>query len=289
MILEPPPPFVMSEHALKDGRVLHVVRDDALPGGTKQRVAFDYLCRSVEKRCHEQNLSTTTVLYTGPCNAIGCVPVAEAAKKLGLACTVILSREVFGDEALCPNVAAMLIARTIDAIDKLRYAKVQVLVVDTWQALNHIGTSLAADKNVFWIPSGFNDSLFVDLLAESLMQSRRLSSHHSLPDPRCIWVVSGTGTMAQAIARAFPNTDISIVPVGEKSIPRLEAMKNRMMMTGKDTRKIEIYEAIKKKDEDEDEDEEHAPYPTMCLFDSLVWRVARLYAKNGDIIWNTAS
>src|SRR5687768_9894600 len=79
------PPIELEALPVARGR-LHVVRDDRLEGGTKQRAAEPFLAELVVDGVRE-------VVYASPFAGFAQVALAASCRRVGLRCTVFASRD----------------------------------------------------------------------------------------------------------------------------------------------------------------------------------------------------
>lgn len=241
----------------KVGRgVRHVIRDDCLFAGTKQRVATEFLRRTLPG-------SVTTLLYTSSFNGYGPVATAYAAKELGLKCLLVLSLKAFG-QARNSTVEE---ANKSTSVKKCRELGAKVTFASTWGDMNATAKQLESES-VFWLPLGFKDNLFENLLSETFSPLQQLN-------PKRIWVVGGTGTLARALAKAFPSSTVFVVPTDKagKSFPKLVDYVSSLKNVSVVTQSVPVLET---------------PYPTVKGYDSKAWDAAVALGRSGDFVWNVA-
>lgn len=91
--------------------------------------------------------------------------------------------------------------------------------------------------------------------------------------PRRVWVAGGSGTIALALSRAFPDTNIHVVPV-MTAPTRLKKLELALAAAPRVTlwRRAVRHTAT--------------PYPTVRGYDSLAWSAAVEAAEDGDWVWN---
>jgi len=176
------PPAPLQELALPDGRLLTVVRDDEVPGGTKRRVLPDLLAAWPEQE----------YVYAGPAYGYAQVALAYSAADAGRAATVFvaarrephpLTREALSAGARVVEVPA---------------GRLSVVTARARAYAEATGARL--------LPLGFDMPDFVAGLAE---EARRLELA-----PAEVWCVAGSGALSRALQQAWPEASHHAIRIG---------------------------------------------------------------------------
>lgn len=263
---EPPddvsPPVVVRSVPAGDGsgRTFFVVDDGALPVGTKQRVAAEYVRRAVPA-------GTRQVIYSGSYNGYGPAATALGANVNGLKAVLVLSpRGVGGHTASKKEVLAA------DPVAKARELGAKVIVAKGWKDMNRRARKLAKEPNTVWLKLGLLDDTFVGLLRDAIADATQNVRERMAG--RKLWVVGGVGALGTAIAQALPDTEIVVVAAVNRKVDRLAAL-------GED---LPNYRVVPHGDL-----QGTPPYATVQGYDSLAWDAALADGADGDFIWNTAA
>lgn len=92
----------------------------------------------------------------------------------------------------------------------------------------------------------------------------------SLPiQPKEVWLLSGSGTLARALHRAWPHAQFNIVNMGFTK-PTIPA---RVFNVRENT---------------EEEAYDKPPYPSANYYDAKLWHFAKKHASPGALVWNVA-
>lgn len=227
---------VITEH---DGFM--VVRDDLLEGGTKRRALTKLLFR----------LNADEVVYAATAYGYGQLSLAYAGRDTGKKTTLFVAERTNLKKA--PLMAeAMTLGATYHHVAFPNF--MNVVAARAREYCEKTGAT--------YLPMGFDTTEFRAELVE-IAKSLPLEKA-----PSEIWVTGGTGTLARALATAYPHSKINIVTLG---------MKNGDM--GDHT----CYFAPEKF---EQKAQEPPPYPSAAHYDAKLWRFAKKYGKKGALIWN---
>lgn len=228
-----PPPVI----AVHDG--ILVVRDDLLPGGTKVRVVPDLL------------VGATEWVYAGPAQGYAQVALAAACAEVGHRATLFLAAR--NEPAPLTRQALALGAKVV----QVKAGRLNVL-----QARARTYAEMAGAR---YLELGLKLPGMRDALAEVA---------RSLPlqdPPEQVWVTAGSGTLAQALAQAWPDADLHAVQVGKP--PELPNGATLHVAP----------EAFA------DPAEHPPPFPSASSYDAKAWRFVRAYAEPGALFWNVGA
>ena len=255
------PPFELEDVVLGDHRTLRIVRDDRLYAGTKQRGLAGYA-----GRVRAAHPGLETILYTGGYNGYGPVAAALIARLTGSKARLILDLHA----AASPRAVAPQVALRATPVARARCLDASIEFVRDWGEMNARGAAAATESGTFWAPLGFGGEDFVEPLATAIAEA---AAQTAAGHPRRVWVAGGSGTIALALSRAFPDTNIHVVPVttAPTRLKKLElalAAAPRVTLWRKPVRRAAT------------------PYPTVQGYDSLAWSAAVEAAEDGDWVWN---
>ena len=174
----------LPEILIKKHQGFNVVRDDLLPGGTKQRVLTEMLAGSKKP----------DFVYPAHPYGHGAVALAHATKSLG-----------YGLALFYPKVFA--VSRMMNLAIKHRH--VSYYIVESMEKQTDL-VQIAKDYAEFYdsvlLPVGFDMPEFSERLIEL---ARGLPI---VPDE--VWTVAGSGCLARALCDAWPNANVNAVSLG---------------------------------------------------------------------------
>jgi hypothetical protein len=226
------PDPVVEEH---DG--VRIVRDDLIEGGSKVPALGPLL-----ERC--------------PMGAVYASP-AQGYAQLALA--------VVGREQGCPVTIFVPARRQPSTVTKAAArlgAQVIQVPAGRLNVLQHRARCFAEQSGAELLPFG----LAAPEMSEGLKERAR-----AIPAPSEVWVAAGSGTLARAVANAWPDTEVHAVQVGRR--PELS--------TG-----IRLWEAPEKF-EDKAKGPQ-PPVPSAVHYDAKVWRFVVEHSGPGALWWNVA-
>lgn len=113
---------------------------------------------------------------------------------------------------------------------------------------------------------GLNTPEVIDALAAAARRTNRR--------PKEVWCAAGSGTLARALKKAWPNADVHAVCVGHKLTPD-EAGDSILHV-----HPLKFAQVPKKED--------LPPYPSVPNYDAKTWAVACELGRDGALIWNVA-
>jgi hypothetical protein len=254
------PPAVVEALRVPAGRV-HVVRDDLLPGGTKQRAVIPYLVAKAARGSREMVYASPFCGYAQVALAAGCAAVGLRARVF---CEEDPSFPGLGRAHAFARRAAELGA-SVRILPSLPAAEEAA-----WRHAHRAGSEK--------IPLGFDCPLFHDLLVAAIDRElprivRRLES-----PPRRVWLPVGSGTLARAFHRVLPPgislecVDVRVLPPGAVQLERLRGIP-RLRLWPAPERFAEPAELA-------------PPVPSNTHYDAKLWRFITTQARDGDLWWN---
>lgn len=230
-------------------KTFNLIQDTNLPAGTKQRgISFFYQLKES---------GILEVVTYGTVYGYGQVATAWCCKKVGLLCTIFLPTTF--PRTRMTRLAISFGATIVDVNPDNGYPVTSILG-------NKARSYAAKEPDRRLIEIGLDDADFIRCVAEDIT---RASAEIK---PRRIWVAGGSGVLARALAKAFPQAEICIVQVGRKIYPEvLEGINHRIYISPEAFRRNA--ELI-------------PPYKSLRHYDAKVWRFVRKYGEEGDYIWN---
>ena len=186
--VDPNPDPVIVDYTLDDGRVIHVVRDDLLEGGTKVR-HMDFLIRNIEQK---------EIVFGGG-SAFGNSQIALAimAKKYGKKTVLFQAKR----KVLLPN---QVIAKEYGA--DIREVSMGMLTVTLKRARDYVEKD---PDNRYNIPFDLDQN-------EYIKKSMKVICDRLDVEPTEIWSVSASGTINRALQYSYPDLPVHAVQVGHK-------------------------------------------------------------------------
>jgi hypothetical protein len=181
-----------------------IVRDDMIPGGTKQR-AIDVFFKGDGEE----------YIYAGPPTGYAQVALAQAGKKHNEKVTVFLSKRNYDTQATKK-------ARSIGA--KIIYTKNGMSLKDLQ---DHSVEYKNKKKNRVLLPFGLDSDEFVQRLLICIKEAWGRKRK-----PERMWIVAGSATLLKVFHLIFPKCHFLIVQVGKKIWPdQLEGIKNTLYIS----------------------------------------------------------
>lgn len=228
-----------------------VVRDDLLPGGTKQRAIGPYLA-------YWSNKGQYTFNYASPFSGYAQIALSLAAYELGLSCNIFVEKH----------------NGCISEFSKIAGRCAQIHLCDSLENAEFQATLHEGHK----IPLGFNDELYKQYLQRELTAQWQSIEKYQ---PQRVWVPVGSGTLARVLRAIIPLevqllcVDVRVLHRTDPRISNLNELKNSMYFTTWE----EFSEPA----------ERLPPINSNKYYDAKLWRIIHKYGKNNDLWWNVAS
>lgn len=261
-----PPLYITPFWARKN---IFVVRDDVLPGGTKQRAVIEFLKDKIQQGFNE-------FVYSGPFTGAAQIALAIGCQQLGVKATIFVSK--IRPQSTQTQCAVKFGAVIIDNSERM-----------TIKDLEEISTKYVNDdvSKRFKIPFGFDDKIFKKTMIENLkiaVSKAVISTSHlgerkfkkdvkfNFLKKRTMFLVGGSATLLNILYEVFPNYKFVVIQVGKTIWPDQIDNKNTT-----------IYVASEKFNENA---KFPPPYPSIQNYDAKVWSYVMKYGQEGDIVWN---
>ena len=257
------PPVIIDEIRSKNRRFL-VIRDDLLPGGSKQRACYslleDYLSNGFNHFC-----------YASPFAGFAQVALAYAAQQMNLSCHLFCEMDPTQNFSGAMHEFTLL-ARSFGA---------EITMVKTLGEAESRATDAAMDlKGSIKIPLGFNCSAFkIAFEREILIEWARVRTFLG-KTPKRLWLPVGSGTLASVFNRVL-DSETQLHCVNVRVLP---ASDDRIQMFHQNPR-VRMYttpESFQQK-------ANCAPsIPSNVHYDAKIWQFLDRFGQDGDVWWNVA-
>jgi hypothetical protein len=272
-------------------RIINIVQDGYLIAGTKQRVSklfIRYLLDKLLKNNKDRKIDT--LLYAGTMNGFGAIATAYSAYKLGLKSKVFLSGDILQSNTRQVNT---LLALDSEITICKTYREARNL---EWKTSNDPHKKWTSLPNYYVVPMGLNDEdgKMIELLSKQIKKASkgtildstiRIKEKNRINEKVRIWCVAGSGGIAGAIRKAFPDAEMFIYLVYDggiytKKVIEWAMKENITILNNSDKYKnVGNYNFNDRK----------KYYSSVREYDDLIWPYVKKYGKDGDFIWNVAS
>ncbi|MGE0528169.1 MAG: pyridoxal-phosphate dependent enzyme [Bdellovibrionales bacterium] len=254
------PAAVVTQTYLQD-RVIYIVREDLLPGGTKQRAIFHFLL-ALRSQCFDQ------FVYASPFAGYAQVALAYACQILGLKCILFAEVEPKTKKPhrftrLAQSYGAhVLVAPTLDAAEQ--------------GALNFS----QARSQTYKIPLGFDDPHYKFLMRQEI-RKQWANVLAQIPAPvQTLWLPVGSGTLADIFSKVVDRmvrlccVNVHVLKDDDK---RIQALRENPQITVLSS-PLEFAAPAA-----------HPPaFPSNLHYDAKIWDFIVRNGRNGDVWWNVA-
>lgn len=260
-------PTAVVDRIVLDDRARHlfVVRDDLLPGGTKQRACAPFL-RDLADRGYSR------MYYASPFAGFAQVALAYVASELELDCRLYCSVD--------PN-AKTKAARKHEFTKLAESHGAHVTLVETLSEAERIayGASRLVE-GAYKIPLGFDCLEFREHLENEL----RLQWKHVLAKsgraPRQLWVPVGSGTLSSVFKKII-GSETKLRCIDVRVLSREDLRIQSLIHDGS----IGFDSTPEKFDELA---RQPPPIPSNGHYDAKLWQFVSTQALDGDVWWNVA-
>lgn len=239
-----------------------VVRDDVLPGGTKQRASAPFIEDMIR-------LGYNHFVYASPFAGFAQVALAYTCRILGVKCTIVCERDQrFENKQLHPfSELAKVYGAKIILVNSLREAEDFAMAIGIHQ------------YNTFKIPLGFNCKEFTDHLEKVIQKAfRQIESDSGIV--KRLWIPVGSGTLMKTFLSALPErVNFACVDV------RVLGQNDTRISFIKCHPRVEYFEAPMLFHE---EANEIPDIPSNLFYDAKLWSFIKTYGALGDVWWNVA-
>jgi hypothetical protein len=252
---------------------LHVVRDDRLGGGTKERACRPFLRTLMQEGARE-------FLYASPFCGFAQVAIAKCASELRARCT-IYAEEAPGGGAhefteLARSFGAQIVlasslpqAQAMAARDERNAFAFREVLAD--------GSEISHRSSVRDVPLGFDHPAFHRAFRLALQDAWAALEPLNL---KRVWLPVGSGTFARCFRSIMPAeielclVDVGVLPTNDLRISSLAHLPNTNYVR---TREL-FTEAARTP----------PPIPSNIHYDAKLWAFLDQHAREGDLWWNVA-
>jgi hypothetical protein len=250
---------------------INIIDDSNLLTGTKMRVAYKFI-----KTIIKENKEIDTLVYSGNYNGFGALSVAYSAYKLNLKSEIFLGSADIEKKKICDS----------RQVSTLLACNAKVYLCDTYRNARNLLWKNVTDgkwdikKNIFVVPMGLNDDkdIMINILAKQIKKASINTTVINKTNLR-IWLVSGSGGIAQSISIAFPNAKLFILPYGGNKY------KKKLKDWSRSNKNITILNEISNLDYSLIDNY----YRSVNNYDALIFPYVLKFGLNNDYIWNVAS
>jgi len=216
---------------------IHVVRDDLFPGGTKARflpALFD---------------DADEVVYASPCEGGAQTALAHTAAALGKRATIFVAKRAE------PHARALEAKRVGAKVMQVSPGYLTVVQARAREYCNRTGARLA--------PFGVNMPEAIEKIAEAARTTGI--------EPDEVWCASGSGVLARALAKAWPDARRHVVEVG-RTLSSAEVLGATIHKAG-----IPFSKALR----------DLPPFPSDPHYDAKAWKICKARHGAGLVLfWN---
>lgn len=258
------PPVQIDKLAYR-GQDFFVVRDDLLPGGTKQRACAPFLS-GLATHGYEQ------ICYASPFAGFAQVALAYTCSRLGLASRIFCEADRTQSEGLMVKHEFTRLAESFGA---------SVHLTRTLQESEELAADLAVSQaRTVKIPLGFDCEGFKSALEEELVLQWDIIKRRMGRAPRRLWLPVGSGTLASVFKRIVGGeTSINCV-----NVRILEADDTRLRALREDA-SITMFSAPERFHQQADL---LPSIPSNIHYDAKIWQFLARHGESGDLWWNVA-
>ncbi len=256
------PPAVLSRLRCAEKDV-YVLRDDLLPGGTKQRACAPFLMTLTEQGYRH-------FVYASPFSGFAQIALASVCQSLNLPCTLFcekdqtkLGKQFHEFSLLAQSYGAKLVLTETLGEAQIRAAQF---------------TQQSNDRKE--LPLGFDCAEFRLALREKIMIMWAEIKIQLLQEPQNIWLPVGSGTLTKTIRALLPHSiqlncvDVRVLPETDPRLLQVSQLPN-----------TKLYRS----DQMFHEPAQDLPaVPSNLYYDAKLWSFIQKHAQHGDLWWNVA-
>lgn len=255
------PPIEVSQVLLSNQKTnIHVVREDLLPGGTKQRAVIPFM-KDLIKLGHSE------FVYASPFCGFAQIALAFAGQhlqqKVTLFCETVSETDSFHEFSL--------LAESMGA---------QIIRCKNLKQAEEKASRYCHNNSAFLVPLGFNHDLFLAHYTQALSEQFSILKQKINFLPKVLWLPIGSGTLARLFRNVLPVdielkcVDVRVLNPNDQRIMGIQSLKN-----------IQFFRADLAFHE---ESVDVPPLPSNKYYDAKLWTFINRFAGHNDIWWNVA-
>jgi hypothetical protein len=259
---EPISPTAVVDRLEVAGGTIHVVRDDVLAGGTKQRAMIPWLLDL-------RSAGVRELVYASPFCGFAQVALAASCRAIGLGCRVFAERDG-SREGYAPHELTALAAS---------YGASTEIVPTLAHAERAAVAHARAGEHRRKLPLGFDDEGFRRHLRRALEEQWQTLERRGVA-PRRVWLPVGSGTLA-TVFRSLLAPEVELACVDVRVLPADDVRLTRLATVAS----VRWYSAPELFHE---RAASPPPIPSNRWYDAKLWRLLDHHARAGDLWWNVA-
>ena len=244
-----------------ENRTTFVVRDDLLPGGTKQRAAGEFVNQMLGR-------GYENFVYASPFSGFAQVALASVCRILGVKCTIVCERDKrFTHPDFHP------FSKEAQAFGA------KLIMVNNLTEAEELASMIARKPSTLKIPLGFDSPEFKQHLEREIRNCWQ-SIEAEIGMVETLWLPVGSGTLARTFLKSIPSrTKIKCVNVRvlEATDPRIKEIKEHSQMDYYEAPMLFHQEAT-----------DFPKIPSNVFYDAKLWNFIKRYGSDGDLWWNVA-
>jgi hypothetical protein len=239
-----------------------VVRDDLLPGGTKQRASGPFIQGLLEQGFNH-------FIYASPFSGFAQVALAYVCQMLDVKCTIVCERDQrFVEDKFHPfSMLAQNYGAKLVMVSSLSQAEDLAQSISIFQSRSHK------------IPLGFDCPEFRHHLNQAVVEAMEdIESRIGLV--KNLWIPVGSGTLVRTFLSALPERiKLKCVNV------RVLCLDDQRINFLQDHPRVDFYQAPMKF---HDAADDFPPIPSNTFYDAKLWSFIKSHGQDRDIWWNVA-
>lgn len=236
---------------------LTVVRDDLLPGGTKQRGAIPFLDQFRKNGVKE-------FVYASPFAGFAQVALAKSCAILDVKCTIFAEQIESGMSDYTKSISD----------------KAEIRLMPTLAHAERAAEMYCQQSNRFKIPLGFDHPLFRKCLRRELNKQWKYLCNSLGFIPKNLWLPVGSGTLATTFSKITSSTNLKLIDVRvlRESDERIQGI--RRLKKSEYFQSPYSFHSIPAK---------LPPIPSNPFYDAKLWQFITEGARPYDVWWNVAA
>lgn len=253
--------FQLDTLATACGR-LHVLRDDLLPGGTKQRGCWRYLRELQQQGSRE-------FVYASPFAGFAQVALSVSAALLGVPCTLFCERDKTAAEP------------AFHAFSRLAQRHgAELILCESLEEAHERACAHGRQRSSTVLPLGFRAERFMEILTEEIRRVWDGLVGELGAAPSELWLPVGSGTLMQCFHRVtggrtpIYGVDVRVLPAEDDRLASLRELPGVTLLRTPEL----FHEPVLLT----------PPVPSNRHYDAKLWRFVASQAKPSALWWNVA-